>query len=45
MDLDETYIGEKIDARNINNFRYTEDTTLLSETEEGPRNLMKRIKD
>ena len=31
--LDEAYVGIKIAGRNINNLRYTDDTTLLAETE------------
>ena len=32
--LEETQAGIKIDGRNINNFRYTDDTTLMAESEE-----------
>ena len=32
--LDETQAGIKIARRNINNFRYAEDTTLMAESEE-----------
>ena len=32
--LDEEQAGIKITQRNINNFRYTDDTTLLEENEE-----------
>ena len=31
--LDEAQAGIKIDGRNINNFRYTDDTTLMAESE------------
>ena len=31
--LDETQAGIKIARRNINNLRYTDDTTLMAETE------------
>ena len=32
--LDETQAGTKIAGRNINNLRYTDDTTLLEESKE-----------
>ena len=32
--LEETQTGIKIAGRNINNFRYTDDTTLMAESEE-----------
>ena len=32
--LDEAQAGIKIARRNINNFRYTDDTTLMAESEE-----------
>ena len=32
--LDEAQAGIKIAGRNINNFRYTDDTTLMAESEE-----------
>ena len=39
--LDETQIGIKIAGRNINNLRYTDDTTLMAESEELKSLLMK----
>ena len=46
--LDEAQTGIKIAGRNINNLRYTEDTTLMVEREEEPKNLLmnwkKRVK-
>ena len=39
--LDETQAGIKIGGRNINNFRYAEDTTLIAESEELKSLLMK----
>ena len=39
--LDEAQAGIKIARRNINNFRYADDTTLLSEREELKSLLMK----
>ena len=32
--LDEAQVGIKIGGRNINNLRYTDDTTLMAESEE-----------
>ena len=32
--LEETHVGIKIAGRNINNLRYTDDTTLMAESEE-----------
>ena len=39
--LDETQSGIKISGRNINNLRYADDTTLMEESEELKRLLMK----
>ena len=39
--LDEAQAGIKIARRNINNFRYTDDTTLMAESEELKSLLMK----
>ena len=39
--LDETQTGIKIAGRNINNLRYTDDTTLMVESEELKSLLMK----
>ena len=39
--LDEAQIGIKIARRNINNFRYADDTTLIAEIEELKSLLMK----
>ena len=39
--LDEAQTGIKIAGRNINNFRYADDTTLMSESEELKSLLMK----
>ena len=39
--LDEAQAGIKIAGRNINNFRYTDDTTLMAESEELKKLLMK----
>ena len=37
--LDEAQAGIKIAMRNINNFRYSDDTTLMAEREEEPKSL------
>ena len=39
--LDEAQAGIKIAGRNINNFRYADDTTLMAESEEVKSLLMK----
>ena len=39
--LDEAQVGIKISMRNINNLRYADDTTLMAESEELKRLLMK----
>ena len=39
--LDEAQAGIKISGRNINNLRYTDDTTLMAESEELKSFLMK----
>ena len=42
--LDEAQAGIKISRRNINNLRYVDDTTLMAESKELMRLLMK-VKD
>ena len=42
--LDEAWAGIKIDGRNINNLRYADDTTLMSETEE-LKSLFMKVKE
>ena len=37
--LDESQAGIKIAGRNTNNLRYADDTTLMAESEEGPKSL------
>ena len=39
--LEEAQAGIKIDRRNINNLRYADNTTLMAESEELKRLLMK----
>ena len=43
--LDETQAGIKIARRNINNLRYTDDTTLIAETEEELKSLLMKVKE
>ena len=43
--LDETKPGIKIARRNINNFRYAEDTTLMEEIEEELQRLLMKVKE
>ena len=38
--LDESQAGIKIEGRNINNFRYADDTTLITESEEQLKSLL-----
>ena len=42
--LDESKVGIKIDKRNINNLRYSDDTTLMAESKEELKNLLMRLK-
>ena len=42
--LDEAQAGIKIAGRNISNFRYTDDTTLMAESEE-PKILLMNVKE
>ena len=39
--LEETRAGIKISGRNINNLRYADDTTLMAESEEELKGLLK----
>ena len=43
--LDESQAGIKIAGRNINNFRYAGDSTLMAESEEELKNLLIRVKE
>ena len=43
--LDDSQAGIKIVVRNINNLRYADDTTLITEREEGPKWLLMRVKE
>ena len=43
--LAESQAGIKIEGRNINNLRYTDDTTLLVESEEELKSLLMKVKE
>ena len=43
--LDEPQAGIKIAGRNINNFRYADDTTLMAESEEELKNFLMKVKE
>ena len=42
---DEAQAGIKTARRNINNLRYTSDTTLMAESEEELKSLLKKVKE
>ena len=43
--LDEAQAGIQIARRNINNLRYTDDTTLMAESEEELKSLLMKVKE
>ena len=43
--LDDSQAGIKIAGRNINNLRYTDDTTLMAESEEKLKSLLMKGKE
>ena len=43
--LKEAQAGIKIARRNINNLRYADDTTLMAESEEELKSLLKKVKE
>ena len=43
--LDEAQAGIKIAGRNTNNLRYADNTTLMAESEEELKNLLKKVKE
>ena len=43
--LEETQAGIKIAARNINNLRYTDDTTLMAESQEELKSRLMKVKE
>ena len=44
-DLDEAQAGIKIARGNINNLRYTDDTTLMAESEEKLKSLLMKVRE
>ena len=43
--LEEAQAGIKIAGRNVNNFRYADDTTLMTESEEELKSLLMKVKE
>ena len=43
--LDETQAGIKIAGRNINNLKYTDDTTLMAESKQELNSLLMKVKE
>ena len=43
--LEEAQAGIKIAGRNISNLRYTDDTTLMTESEEELKSLLMKVKE
>ena len=43
--LNEAQAGIKIARKNINNFRYADDTTLMAENEEELKSLLMKVKE
>ena len=43
--LDEAQAGIKIAGRNINNFRYADDTILVAESKEELKSLLMKVKE
>ena len=43
--LDEAQAGIRTARRNINNFRHTDDTILMAESEEELRSLLRKVKE
>ena len=44
-ELEEAQTGIKVARRNINNLRYTDDTTLMAEREEELKSLLMKLKE
>ena len=44
-ELDEAQAGIKIARRNINNFKYADDTALMAESEEELKSLLMKVKE
>ena len=43
--LEEAQAGMKTAGRNINNLRYADDTTLMAESEEELKSLLRKVKE
>ena len=43
--LEETQAGIKIAGRNINNLRYTDDTTLMAESKEELKSFLMKVRE
>ena len=43
--LEEAQVGIKIAGRNINNFRYADDTIFMAENKEELKSLLKKVKE
>ena len=43
--LEEAQAGIKIARRNINNFRYADDTTLMAESKDELKSLLMKVKE
>ena len=43
--LDEAQAGTKIAGRNINNLRYADDTTFMTESEKQLKSLLMKVKE
>ena len=43
--LDEVQAGIKIARRNINNLRFSDDTTIIAEKEEALKSLLMKVKE
>ena len=43
--MEETQAGFQIAQRNINNLRYADDTTLMAESEEELKSLLRKVKE
>ena len=43
--LEEAQAGIKISRRNINNLKYADDTTVMAESEEELKSLLKKVKE
>ena len=43
--LDEAQAGIKVAGRNMNNLRYADDTTLMTESEEELKSLLMKVKE